>query len=140
MLGITTECSGSCKTSKMEYFANVINSRNTSSRTPHNFLRPSYNIRNYWGYYVLWVLLKASKKRQISQRKLYSFPWHIKTIKICYFVFIYHLLWHSLFYRNQSNDLQNKSTGWFLCHRDLRNERVKISVASFVVTLEWWDF
>ena len=94
MLGITTECSGSCKTSKMEYFANVINSRNTSSRTPHNFLRPSYNIRNYWGYYVLWVLLKASKKRQISQRKLYSFPWHIKTIKICYFVFIYHLLWH----------------------------------------------
>ena len=42
----------------------------------------------------------------------------------------------SLSYRNQSNDLQSKSTGWFLCHRDLRNERVKTSVASFVVTLE----
>ena len=36
------------------------------------------------------------------------------------------LTWRSLSYRNQSTDLQRKSTDWFLYDRELRHERVKI--------------
>ena len=43
--------------------------------------------------------------------------------------------WKSLSYRSQSIDLQSKSMDWFLCHRDFRHGRVKLSLEITVTSI-----
>ena len=67
------------------------------------------------------------KKRQIKKPKKTNYSLqHVRTDSRCMWMkSILNLSrWRSLFYRNQSNDLQNKPMGWFLYNKNLRHERV----------------
>ena len=77
-------------------------------------------------------VFEGKEKEKHVQRKG---KWKNKEISVDPLIFLT-LSWRRpLSYRNQSIDLLNKSTDWFLYDNDLRHERVKVSIETFLKKL-----